>query len=215
MKVGTDGTLLGAWATVPAGCGRILDIGTGTGVIALMAAQRSPLSAITGIEIDAQSAACARRNAVASAWSERIDIVNAPVQEYFPDVRFDLVVSNPPFYDAALPCPDAVRSRARHTLTLSFGELFAAARRLLRPEGRFAVIIPSDSVRSFVSAGDMHLVRRCDVRTVPSRPPKRTLLEFSPLFCGPVQFDELTIGDGCGGCGVKYRELMRDFYLDF
>ena len=215
MKVGTDGVLIGAWASAPEGCGRILDIGTGTGVIALMAAQRWPAATVTGIEIDAAAAECARRNAAASPWSGRVDVVNAPVQEYAPDVKFDLAVSNPPYYDASLTCRDAVRSHARHTLSLSFEELFEAVRRLLSPHGRFAVIVPTDSVRSVVAAGDMHLVRRCDVRTLPSKPPKRTMLEFALRFTGAVQFDELTVGDGSGGYDEKYKTLTRDFYLDF
>lgn len=215
MKVGTDGVLLGAWMDIPKDCRRILDIGTGTGLIALMAAQRTEEAYITGVEIDASSAEQARTNVAASEWSGRIEIVAASVQEYSPQERFDLIVSNPPYYDGTLTCPNDSRTTARHTVSLSFGELAAAVMRLLAPEGRFAVIIPSESVKAMVAALPLHLVRRCDVRTKPSGAPKRTMLEFSPRFCGPAVYEELTIGDGAGGYDERYRALTADFYLDF
>lgn len=215
MKVGTDGVLVGAWASAGDICRRILDVGTGTGVIALMVAQRWPEATVTGIESDTDAAECARRNAAASQWSDRIEIVHDAVQNYFPEERFDLIVSNPPYYDVSLPCPDSARSNARHTHTLTFAELCVAARRLLLPDGRFAVIVPSESVRAFVAAGDMHLVRRCDVKTTPTKPPKRTMLEFSTRFSGATQCDTLVIGDGSGGYDDRYKALVRDFYLDF
>ena len=207
MKVGTDGVLLGAWTAVDEGCRRVLDIGTGTGVIALMLAQRLPDADITAIDIDSASVACARRNADSSPWGGRIATVHMPVQEYMPAERFDLIVSNPPFYDDTLPCPDEGRTIARHTRTLPFADLLAAAGRLLNDDGRFAVIVPAVSAGRFVAAGEMHLIRRCDVSTNPSRPPKRTLLEFSKRFAGAVRFESMTVGD-------EYcRSLTADFYL--
>lgn len=215
MKVGTDGVLIGAWTHIPQGCKRILDIGAGTGLIALMAAQRSGEAAITGVEADAASAEQARENAASSPWSDRIEIICGRIQEYEPTEPFDLIISNPPYYDGTLVCPEAERTMARHTVSLSFVELMSSVRQLIAPEGRFSVIVPSESVGALVAAGDMHLVRRCDVRTKSTKAPKRTMLEFSPLFCGAASFEELVMCDSQGAPTDDYRLLTGDFYLNF
>ncbi|MFR0763893.1 MAG: tRNA1(Val) (adenine(37)-N6)-methyltransferase [Alistipes communis] len=135
MKVGTDGVLLGAWVALGAADRLLLDVGTGTGVIALMLAQRSPAAGVTALDIDAACAEQARANADRSPWGGRVTTCCAPVQEYRPEEPFDLVVSNPPYYDRSLLPPDAGRTTARHTVALTHGELIAAACRLLAPEG--------------------------------------------------------------------------------
>ena len=214
MKVGTDGVLVGAWARIPEGCRRILDIGTGTGLIALMAAQRSNGASITGVEIDASSAAQARENVYESDWRERIEIIHTDICDYCPTEKFDIIISNPPFYNGTLTSPDDGRTKARHTVTLGFKGLMAAAERLIAPEGRFSVIVPSESVGALVAAGNMHLIRRCDVRTKTSKPPKRTMLEFSPLFEGAALCEELAIRDDSDNYTEQYRALTADFYLN-
>ena len=207
MKVGTDGVLLGAWATVRASDRRMLDIGTGT------------RARIAGIDIE--EVAEARANADASPWGERIEMVQESAQTFSPGGRFDLVVSNPPFFDGSLPCPDAGRTAARHTVRLSFEELRDAAVRLLAPEGRFAVVLPADAATRFIAlcCGPLDLVRRTDVRTTPRRPAKRVLLEFTPAGAGPApvpERTELTVGTGEHECYTpEYRALTRDFYLRF
>ena len=215
MKVGTDGVLVGAWASVSDGCRRILDIGTGTGLIALMAAQRSAESFVVGVEADVSSARQACENVAESEWSDRIEIVCSRIQDYTSDERFDLIVSTPPYYDGTLLCPDDSRTMARHTVSLSFGELMTAAERLLSADGRFAVIVPSESASSLIASGGMHLVRRCDVRTKPSKRPKRTLLEFSLRFSGSAVFEELAVCDDEGRYTDEYKALTADFYLNF
>ena len=130
MKVGTDGVLLGAWASLRPTDLRLLDIGTGTGLIALMLAQRAPGARITGIDIADTSQA--RENADASPWGERLSFVSCPVQCFEVSEPFDLIVSNPPFFDDSLLCPDAGRTAARHAVTLPFGELCAACGTLCR-----------------------------------------------------------------------------------
>lgn len=213
MKVGTDGVLLGAWTNIPDGCKRILDIGTGTGLIALMMAQRSPSSSITGVEADESSAEQASENAGLSEWSPRIEIVHTKIQDYAPDLKFDLIVSNPPYYDGTLICPNPERTQARHTVSLTFKELMASVERLITPQGRFSVIVPYESAYDLVVSGRLHLTRRCDIRTKPSKAPKRTLLEFSPAFAGAPVFEELSISDSNGGYTDRYRLLTSDFYL--
>ena len=131
-------------------------------------------------------------------------------------MKFDLIVSNPPYFVDSLKCPDESRNTARHTDTLSFAELMHTAERLLAPDGRLAVIVPAEAALSVIAAGKLHLVRRCDVRTKPNGAPKRVMLEFSPRFEGVAAREELTIGDGSnGGYSPEYIALTRDFYLKF
>ena len=178
MKVGTDGVLLGAWAAVQPQDRRMLDIGTGTGLIALMLAQRAPEAHVTGVDID--DVGQARENAAASPWSGRVAFAQCPVQEFETPEPFDLIVSNPPFFVDSLTCPDRGRTAARHAVHLPFGDLRDAVLRLLAPGGRFAVILPTAEAERFlaVCAGRLALVRRTDVRTTPRRPAKRALMEF-------------------------------------
>lgn len=138
------------------------------------------------------------------------------MQEFSPEERFDLIVSNPPYFVDSLKCTDDSRTTARHTDSLSFVELMRAASRLLKPEGRFAVIIPAEAALSVIAAGSLHLLRRCDVSTKPTGQPKRVMLEFSPRFAGAAVRESLTIGDGtAGGYSAEYQALTREFYLKF
>lgn len=218
MKVTTDGVLLGAWASVGYGVRTIADIGTGTGVIALMLAQRCAEARVTALDIDPDCAAQARANADASPWGDRIGVVCTPVQRFVSDAPFDLVVSNPPFYDASLLPPDAGRAAARHTTLLSFAELAEAACRLTAPEGRFAVVLPVVEAVRFVALAtrSLWLARRTEVRTTSRRGVRRVLLEFAMRAPedGPLR-SELVIEDMQGGFTPEYRELTRDFYLGF
>lgn len=215
MKVGTDGVLLGAWAPECIAGGRILDIGTGTGVMAIMAAQRNPSARIVGVEIDDMSALQARENAEASPWADRVEIVNADIRSYEAAAPFDLVISNPPYFVDSLKSPDSGRTTARHTVSLDFGELMSAVERLLAPDGRFAVIVPAEAASRVVASGRLALRRRCDVCSKPSAGPIRTMMEFAAGYCGAPEFSELTIGDGKGGYTAEYVALTRDFYLKF
>ena len=128
MKVGTDGVLLGAWAEVRPGDRRMLDVGTGTGLIALMLAQRSA-ARITAVDIDVECATQAAENFAASPWADRLDAVSVAVQRYDPVEKFDLIVSNPPYYVDSLLSPDEGRNTARHAAGLPFGELAAGGGR--------------------------------------------------------------------------------------
>lgn len=217
MKVGTDGVLLGAWVSVRESDRRVLDIGTGTGLIALMLAQRAAQAQVTAVDVE--DVAEARANAAASPWGARIRVEQVAVQEFAPDERFDLIVSNPPFFVDSLLCPDAGRTTARHAVRLSFGELRDAAVRLLAPEGRFAVVLPVEAADRFIGlcCGPLRLARRTDVRTTPRRPVKRVLLEFeSAAAPAATSFSSLVIGTGeHEGYTPEYRALTRDFYLKF
>lgn len=218
MKVGTDGVLLGAWAAVRPQDERILDVGTGTGLIALMLAQRAPGALVTGVDIDDVSQAC--ENAAASPWGDRVAFRQCPVQEFEAPEPFDLIVSNPPFFVDSLTCPDEARTTARHAVHLPFDELRDAVLRLLAPGGRFAVVLPTTEADHFLGTcfGWLGLLRRTDVRTTPRRPAKRALMEFSRAgeTAAAPDLSELVIGTGQHECYTpEYRALTRDFYLKF
>lgn len=178
MKVGTDGVLLGAWAEVRPGDRRMLDVGTGTGLIALMLAQRSA-AWITAVDIDVECATQAAENFAASPWADRLDAVSVAVQRYDPVEKFDLIVSNPPYYVDSLLSPDEGRNTARHAAGLPFGELAAAVVRLLAPGGRFALVLPPVEMQRFRSAARAALSRSLDggLFYAPARV-RRILAEF-------------------------------------
>lgn len=217
MKVGTDGVLLGAWVPVRDTDRRVLDIGTGTGLIALMLAQRAAGARITALDVDPACAEQARENADASPWGDRIETVCAPVQAFGAE-PFDLIVSNPPFYDNSLPSPDAARTTARHTASLPFAELLDAVERLLAPEGRFALILPAEEARRFrmLASRSLWLEARTDVRTTPRSGVRRSLMLFgrrpSETFPEP---EILTVQTAPECFTPEYRALTADFYLKF
>ena len=219
MKVGTDGTLLGAWASLPKGDGNILDIGTGTGLIAIMAAQRAPQAHITAIDIDADCISQAQENATASPWGSRITLQECALQDFSPDTTFEVIISNPPYFIDSLLSPDAARTVARHTTTLPFEDLVAGVLRGLAPNGTFALILPPTEYARFCSAarGKLFPTRICEVWTTPESGTKRVLAEFitSPPSI-PPSTEKLIIEDkGPLGYSDEYKALTRDFYLKF
>lgn len=214
MKVGTDGVLLGAWVNVYEDEEYILDIGAGTGVISLMLAQRNSTAEIQGVDIEDISQA--NENAMQSPWGDRVQFERCAIQEYQPAEQYDLIVSNPPYFVDSLKCPDAQRTSARHTQTLPFDELRDAVFRLLAEGGRFAVILPTAEMESFISICDGHLypLRRTDVQTVVGGVVKRVMVEFSKLKVVDIYTSTLAIEAGERHDYTKeYRALCGDFYL--
>ena len=222
MKVGTDGTLLGAWCRISPQDTRALDIGTGTGLIALMVAQRHPTCSITAVECDGPSCTQAAENIAASEWGNRITTVCDTIQNFAEKAenrnRFDNIVSNPPFFSQSLLPPDSRRSAARHTVGLSYEELARCSSGLLSAHGRLSLIVPeSESEKMILSAARFGLfpTRQTAVRTTPQGEIKRRLLEFSNLG-GECTTDCLTIEtEQSGMFSERYIELTRDFYLKF
>ena len=215
MKVGTDGVLLGAWFSMQAGC-RVLDIGTGTGLIAIMAAQRGA-SRVTAVEIDPDAAGQARVNAARSCWADRIEVVCADIARFNDDSGFDCIVCNPPYFRDSLRSPDAGRNTARHNDTLSFETLSACASRLLADDCRFSLVLPWDSVGTFsmcAAANGLDMCRRTDVVTVTGKSPKRALVEFGRC-CPKLEKDTLEICGPDGKETSEYVNLVKDFYLKY
>lgn len=216
MKVGTDGTLLGAWAVLERNDGRILDIGTGTGLMALMMAQRYPEARVTAIDIDAAAVEQANENVQDSPFAERIQVSQADVNAFETLEPYDAIVCNPPYFDKALTCPDNQRTQARHTLTLSYRQLMAAAWRLLSDEGLFSVIIPNDYFQQMES--EVHLAgffqtRIYGVRTVVGKPIKRYLIELRKHPKKELIKKDVMIENASNVRSEWYQELTKDFYI--
>ena len=216
MKVGTDGTLLGAWAEMERNDGKVLDIGTGTGLIALMMAQRYPEAKVTGIDIDEMAVSQAVENVQGSPFADRIEVFQADVNTFEPTEMFDSIVCNPPFFNNALICPDNQRTQARHTLSLSYQQLMAAAWRLLRDEGVFSLIIPNDFFQQLESEAHLagfFLTRVFGVRTIEGKPIKRYLIELRKHPYIELIKKDVMIEDEPNVRSIWYRELTKNFYI--
>ena len=215
MKVGTDGVLLGAWAR---GGRRILDVGTGSGLVALMMAQRFPQARVTGVEVDEEACRQAAENMAASPFAERMDARRGRIQaQDFPQ-PFDAIVCNPPFYmDDSPHSPDRRRAMARHNDSLSFRELFAAAAKAITPDGYLSVVIPAQAGREMAGEAALagwRLSRELALRSKPGKEVSRLLLEFTRQGDGgEAESGEETVYDDSGARSPWYRRLTGDFYL--
>ncbi|MDR0995577.1 MAG: methyltransferase [Tannerella sp.] len=191
MKVGTDGVLLGAWA----GEGRsrrILDVGTGSGLVALILAQRNPEAEVHALDIDEVAARQAAENASASPFAHRIKVFPCPFAAYAVSTpwKYELIVSNPPYHTEKLKSPNEKRAAARHDEGLPLDELLNGASALLAPGGRLALVLPAlreGKLRALGLACGLKIVRRALVATVPTKPPKRILVELSADFSLPCR----------------------------
>lgn len=216
MKVGTDGTLLGAWALASEAPCRVLDIGTGTGLIALMIAQRYPQAQVTAIDIDEDAVCQAQENASASPFAERVQVVKADVLMLDDAEKYDSIVCNPPFFEDSLTCPAPQRTKARHAVTLGYRQLMEAAFRLLKDDGRFSVIIPFDCRARLESEAHLRgffISRLCSVQTTPAKAPKRYMIELRKQ---PVNEIDTTNGIIESSPQVRsewYLGLTREFYI--
>lgn len=219
--VGTDSVLLGAWAAVD-GATHLLDIGTGTGAIALMLAQRSEANAncqIVAVEPHEGSFLCAGQNVAQSPWARRFTMVQEAVQTYARKShdQFDLIVSNPPFFSDTVVSPDPARRSARHTAGLSPGELLEAVRQLLAPKGRFCVILPpieGQRLCEFGAQVGLYCTKRTVVYPRPGKAAERWLLQLErdpyPFWQG-----QLFIYERDEVYSEGFMRLTRDFYQKF
>ncbi len=221
MKVGTDGVLLGAWASPAERGGKILDIGTGSGVIALMSAQRNPLSLVDAVEIDVKSALQAVENVHASPWSGRIKIHNCSFHDFYASGaagRYQLIISNPPYFDTSFKSGNAARCAARQTVSISHGELLAGVSALLSDIGLFSLILPADISAVFMESASLwglYPARICNVLPTPQQQPKRTLMELS-FSAAECVTDTIILEEfGRHKYSEKYMHLTKDFYLNF
>lgn len=214
MKLGTDAVLLGCLveAYEPQ---QLLDIGTGSGIIALQLAQRFQSAHITGVEIEAQAAAQAQRNFEKSAWSNRLQAIAADITTFAPGHAFDLICSNPPFYANGFPIFDAARNTARTQEQLSFEDLVRAVDRLLSPNGRFWVILPIagwNVLKTSLQAAGFSVVVEHLISAKTSQAPNR-VVAAAARQAAPLQQGQLSIRHADNTFTDEYRRLTQDFYL--
>lgn len=214
MKVGTDGVLLGAWTNI-SHSQHILDIGTGTGLIALMLAQRCEYANVTAIDIDEKAIEQATENILSSPWNHRVQATLQDIRTYNPIIKFDTIVSNPPFFINSLKGPDNQRNMARHTETLGCDILLEKVAEILDPNGCFSIIIPAEQTTILIQKALLHHLypsRHTAVITRPGLAPKRALIEFQKQQ-KKCHKDELTIEIDRHVYSEDYINLTKDFYL--
>jgi len=216
MKVGIDGVLLGAWCEI-AQAKTILDIGTGTALIALMLAQRSTAK-INAIDIDADAILQANENINNSPWQDRVSVTESSLQEYVKTnpPKYDLIVSNPPFFVNSTLTPTHNRTIARHAVTLTHQELTILSKQLMTENGRLCIILPlEEGLKCIEHAQTIGLfcIKQCNVYPKPNSPIKRVLLEFSTIQSKRI-IDDITIESNVRHqYSEKFTALARDFYL--
>lgn len=217
MKVGTDGVLLGAWADV-SGCKKVLDIGTGTGLIAIMLAQRNLSADIHAVEIDATAATQAQQNANASPWSKRLEIFTDAIQDFqrFTHNQYDLIVSNPPFFSGGTFSDNQNRNNVRHTIKLSHGDLLIAVRSLLAENGKFCVVLPFIEGLRFEEMAKqygLHCTKKTEVHPKADKAVERLLIQFEPTIQA-TETNQLVIQkEARNDWTDDYIALTKDFYL--
>lgn len=216
MKVTTDACIQGAWTPVVQGTLRILDIGTGTGLLSLMLAQRSSTAHITAIEIDEPAAVQAAQNAQNSPWHQRIEVVHGNILEHQPEALYNLIVCNPPFFANSLKNDQPNKTIARHNVTLTMEQLLHKATELLVPNGYFSLLLPATEYIIWLPVAQklgLHETQRLDVRHHPHAPVKRivAILSKQPVTAAAVTL--LTIKDEAGQYTSDFSQLMHDYYL--
>lgn len=231
MKVGTDGVLLGAWCPLPEAGSfkvsgfqsfkgfKVLDVGTGSGLIALMLAQRLPQAQITAIDIDNGAVEQAKYNFSISPWADRLQCYQQALQEVEGNSIYDLIVSNPPYFQDSLKNPDNQRAMARHTDTLSYDELLANSARLLKKEGILALVLPIETEQQIIALAQTYELYPTHITHVypkPGKAAKRLLIAFSRYPIPDTRFPiaySLTLESETAPRSQEYQELTKEFYL--
>lgn len=220
MKVGTDGVLLGAWAET-SGKQHVLDIGSGTGLLALMVAQRNPFAIIDALEVDESAFIQSRQNFLRSPWPERISAWHLPVQDFQPPHLFDMIICNPPFYLHSPAMPDSPRKLARLAHTLNPEELLDCSQRLLKDEGLLQLVLPHREGQNFVNIAQKKgwiLHRRTLVRTKPQKTISRHLIALTRTaqVSDNNKENELVIQyEGTHTYTEAFRKILQEFYVIF
>tara|TARA_Y100000782_G_C10186754_1_gene267083 strand:- start:309 stop:1025 length:717 start_codon:yes stop_codon:yes gene_type:complete len=219
FKVGTDGVLIGAWALEsldPDKKLNILDVGTGTGLIALMLAQRFSNASVTAIDQNAQAAEIALANIQASPWRDRVEALYRRLQDVDAEGEFDVLVSNPPFFENDLKAAEVSKTQARHTDELPHKELIDHAFSVLKPDGVLAIVLPVQEGEAFKAKAlqkGFYLQREAKVSGNPDQPAKRLLMEFSKVATSEVKKESFAVEKARHQYTERYTALTRAFYL--
>lgn len=217
MKVTTDACIQGAWTPVGADVHSVLDIGAGTGLLALMLAQRNGAIHIDAIEYDAEAAAQAAENVATSPWSDRIRIVHADVKEHVSPAKYDLIITNPPFFNNSLLGDNAARNSARHTLSLSYAELLDALETNLQPNGQVSILLPAPEYlvwHELTTRRGWYEQRKLSVRHKPEAKINRVVSMMTRRPVDKVVEEELIIYGGDGKYSPEFVKLLAPFYLN-
>jgi tRNA1Val (adenine37-N6)-methyltransferase len=217
MKVSTDSILLGAWTDIPTSCPQVLDIGTGSGILALMLAQRTSKSMITAIEIDQEAYQLAAGNFEQSKWADRLAAMNCSLQDFSSDKTFDLIICNPPFFSGGVLSESPQKMVARHTQKLSHQDLLFNVKRLLSPEGLFSLVLPYVEGMRFIELANnfnLYCTHEMNVRGSENKPIERLLLTFSRNEKAKV-IDSIVIEmEQRHKYSPEYIALTQAFYLN-
>ena len=215
MTVGTDAVLLGAWVDVKP-TDWVLDIGTGCGVLPLMLAQKG-IAKVHAVDLDEASALEAAENFQASQWSRQLFAFHADIRKFTMQCAYDLIISNPPFFINSYKCDADRRNQARHTDTsLTFSDLITTVLRLLKPDGRFALVLPERESQEFIPLAEqanLYLYRKENIIPIEGKEPNRVNLEFHYGKPETVLVSDLIIRHEDGTFTDNYLERVRDYYL--
>ena len=217
MKVCTDSCILGAWTAVQLKNVRtILDIGTGTGLLPLMLAQKSE-SRIDAIESDRESSGQARENVQLTPWSDRIHIIEGDVRHFVGEVPYDWIITNPPFFESDLRSPERKKNEAKHDESLTLDQLISAIGKNLKQDGHFSILLPHHRTSYFenlASAKGFFLLRKLEVRQSPDHKPFRSICLFGYQKSSEAISEALTIMEKDGKYTGGFVNIMKDFYLN-
>ncbi len=218
MKVGTDAVLLGSWVEV-SGKKKILDIGTGSGIISLMLAQRSEAN-ITGLDIHKGSVEDAVLNFTNSRWATRLKAIQSSFQEYSSlcSESYDLIVSNPPFFTNSLKSPKQLKNISKHNDLLPYQDLIRGIRKIIAGSGKYCIIVPeSDAafINDLSTENGFHCVRQLTIYPKQSKPPSRVIMEFSTSKPDAVKKEIIIVRNDDNSYSTEYKLVTKDFYLEF
>lgn len=214
MKVGTDSVLLAAWINVPKPY-NILDIGAGTGILSLLMAQRYEEAQITALEISSEAIKDVQENVKNSPWKNRVQIIEGDFCQFKSELKFDLIICNPPYFENSLHSPLMLRNKARHSDAMPFPVLVSGVQKILSEKGVFAIIIPFENaelIRHLAFEQELYTYRQTVIYTKENTPPKRIMLQFTSelQLC---HTNTLTIYTSNGTYAPEYRELVGKYYL--
>ncbi|RNI29562.1 methyltransferase domain-containing protein [Rufibacter immobilis] len=218
MKVCTDSCVLGAYAHV-ASARRILDIGAGTGLLSLMVAQRAEEAQIEAVEIDPAAAAQAQENIAQSPWADRVKLFPVSLQEFAATqpTPYDVIISNPPFFQASLKSTDTIKNQAKHTETLAFSEIISFAHQFLAPEGKLHILLPPHEAKVFEAEAQAHGFHSQHILWLEATPGGKLLRAIHTYAqqATPLTQKTLPVREKDNSYTLSFRNLLQDYYLIF